>query len=58
MFDENFEVKLVDFGTSKIVKNFNLETTYEGTKSIVGSTTTGMAGTFSHMAPEILVKRR
>ena len=55
MFDENFEVKLVDFGTSKEVDTLT-QSTYEGKQSIIGSTTTGMTGTWTHMAPEIVVK--
>ena len=55
MFEENFEVKIVDFGTSKQVIDFVTDTV-EGESDVVYSTSTGSRGTWSHMAPEMIVK--
>jgi len=58
MFNEGYEMKLVDFGTSKIIDSFDNIGIYEGKTAIAGSTTTGFQGTWSHMAPEMIVKRK
>lgn len=52
MFMDNFEVQLVDFGLSKLLKNHS--DTLENSEENSNSTTTGFVGTLRYMAPELV----
>ena len=56
MFDFNKEIKLVDFGTSKLIWGNSLSAEYTGSKSFQNTTTTGFQGTVLYMAPEMAKK--
>lgn len=52
------ELQIVDFGTSKHINSKLDKEEYKGKESLKMTTSTGAQGTWSHMAPELLKKRR
>ena len=56
MIDQFDEILLADFGSSKRIHKESLET--EGFQEAGDSTSTGFVGTLTHMAPELVEKRK